>query len=358
MKNLKNSKTSGISLVALIVTITVLIILTAAVIVTFMEGGIIDRAKEAVFKSDIRTYQEILAVKNAEKQIELATGNGEGGLYNATELAEIQEIIPEFKEEYKDLIAISNGEIVLGARSDEPYSTWLAELGIVAGKTGDETVNTPTVHNGIIPEGGIYYVSVEEDTAVGDYSGATKILYAGDSFPETVNTGDVYVYGDYEYRYNMFWYEIWSYGSNSNYWSMHILNPDKTEYGIILEEINGVPMRNMEWAFRYSNIITAPTIPNSVENMYAAFAYCDSLEDGPIIPNSVVFLEWTFRDCISLTGEIEINATNLTYSDCFAGTVQPIVLTGTCPILSEIAATAVDEFGNPSGNVTVKNINN
>ncbi|MBE5821412.1 MAG: hypothetical protein E7311_02350 [Clostridiales bacterium] len=135
MKNLKNSKTSGISLVALIVTIIVLIILTAAVIVTFMEGGIIEKAKEAVFKSDIRTYQEILAVKNAEKQIELATGNGEGGLYNETDYDKIKEIIPEFKEEYKDLIAISNGEIVLGTRSEDPYSIWLADLGIGVAKT-------------------------------------------------------------------------------------------------------------------------------------------------------------------------------------------------------------------------------
>ena len=129
------NKRAGISLVALVVTIIVLIILTAAVIVTFMEGGIIEKAKEAVFKSDIRTYQEILAVKNAENMINLATGNGEGGLYNATELAEIQAIIPEFKEEYKDLIAISNGEIVLGSESKEPYSTWLAELGIGVAKT-------------------------------------------------------------------------------------------------------------------------------------------------------------------------------------------------------------------------------
>ncbi|MBE5821853.1 MAG: hypothetical protein E7311_04615 [Clostridiales bacterium] len=127
---MKNKRTSGISLVALIVTIIVLIILTAAVIVTFMEGGIIERAKEAVFKSDIRTYQEMLAVKNAENMIELATGNGEGELLNATELAEIQAIIPEFKEEYKDLIAISNGEIVLGSREDNPYRDWLIELGI------------------------------------------------------------------------------------------------------------------------------------------------------------------------------------------------------------------------------------
>ena len=52
-------KKQGISLVALVITIIVLIILTGAVIVTFMEGGIVDRAKEATFKSDIRSYQEI-----------------------------------------------------------------------------------------------------------------------------------------------------------------------------------------------------------------------------------------------------------------------------------------------------------
>ena len=75
MKNL--SKKGGISLVALVITIIVLIILTGAVIVTFMEGGIVDRAKESVFKSDIRTYQEILAVKRADEYIEIATGEKE-----------------------------------------------------------------------------------------------------------------------------------------------------------------------------------------------------------------------------------------------------------------------------------------
>ncbi|MBE5821038.1 MAG: hypothetical protein E7311_00425 [Clostridiales bacterium] len=130
---MKNKTTSGISLVALIVTIIVLIILTAAVIVTFMEGGIIDRAKEAVFKSDIRTYQEILAVKRAEEQIKIATGNGGESELNATELVDIKVILPEFKDEYENLISISNGEIVLGSREDNPYRDWLIDLGIEAG---------------------------------------------------------------------------------------------------------------------------------------------------------------------------------------------------------------------------------
>ena len=136
MKNVRNNKTSGISLVALIVTIIVLIILTAAVIVTFMEGGIIDRAKESVFKSDIRTYQEILAVKRAEEQIKLATGNGEEELklIDKTITGEaIKEILPEFKvEEYGELIEVANGEIVAKKELNEEVlqEKWLIDLGI------------------------------------------------------------------------------------------------------------------------------------------------------------------------------------------------------------------------------------
>jgi len=142
MKNLKNSRTSGISLVALIVTIIVLIILTAAVIVTFMEGGIIDRAKESVFKSDIRTYQEILAVKRAEEQIKLATGNGEEEelkLIDKTITGEaIKEILPEFKEEeYGELIEVVDGEVVAKKELNEEVlqEKWLIDLGIGTGET-------------------------------------------------------------------------------------------------------------------------------------------------------------------------------------------------------------------------------
>ncbi|MBE5821780.1 MAG: hypothetical protein E7311_04245 [Clostridiales bacterium] len=160
MKNLKNSKTSGISLVALIVTIIVLIILTAAVIVTFMEGGIIEKAKEAVFKSDIRTYQEILAVKNAENMINLATGNGEGTQLNSTE---VKDIIPEFKEEYAGMIAISNGEIVLGEESKEPYATWLADLGIGVAKTSVVALLEVGDYVDYMPTGETYEFTTEGD---------------------------------------------------------------------------------------------------------------------------------------------------------------------------------------------------
>ena len=70
-------KKKGISLVALVVTIIVLIILTGAVVATFMEGGIITNAKEAVMKSDYTTLVEAYDVKYNTAKIDEVTGTGE-----------------------------------------------------------------------------------------------------------------------------------------------------------------------------------------------------------------------------------------------------------------------------------------
>ncbi|MBE5822154.1 MAG: hypothetical protein E7311_06195 [Clostridiales bacterium] len=333
--------TSGISLVALVVTIIVLIILTAAVIVTFMEGGIIEKAKEAVFKSDIRIYQEILAVKNAEKQIELATGNGEGGLLNADTLEKIQELIPEFKEEYKDLVEIQNGEIVLGSRSEEPYSTWLLDLGI------GEKVILPIIHNGIIPEGGKYYVKVPRNEvvdmygsdveiyALSNYTGAEAEYTAGDEFP-IPQIGDVYVYGDYEYRYNMYYsfdniypqMNSWGERSDLNGWGVRVLDNTKSSYGTILTTINNKNIVSADSIFaNCANLIESPTLPSYVESMAYSYNNCISLEVAPSIPSGVTSMLLTFFSCTSLevAPEIPYGVTNMmqTFCECTALKVAP-----------------------------------
>ena len=50
----------GISLIVLIVTIIVIIILAAAVILTITKNNPIESAKEAVFKEDVRAFQDEL----------------------------------------------------------------------------------------------------------------------------------------------------------------------------------------------------------------------------------------------------------------------------------------------------------
>ena len=95
----------------------------------------------------------------------------------------------------------------------------------------------------------------------------------------------------------------------------------------------------------------APEIPGSVKYMDGTFDGCTGLTTAPEIPNSVTRMYWTFSGCTNLTGEITINA-NLNSSEgwygCFSDTTKPIQLTGTCPILSELAETS------ENGNVTVK----
>jgi len=323
---MKKKNTSGISLVALIVTIIVLIILTAAVIVTFMEDGIIDKAKEAVFKNDIRTYQEILIVKKGKEQIDIAIGNGGESELNAIELEDIQRIIPEFKEEYDGLIEIQNGKIVLGSRDEEPYSTWLAELGI-----GEKAI-LPIVHNGIIPEGGVYYSNIPDNELgeywPGDYSGGTKYV-AGDKFPESISVGDVYIYGGYEYRYGLsFAYDgdLWLLNEGQDGWGVVVYN--SSEYNAVLTTINGKNVVNMDGTFYYSGITEAPVIPETVTSMKGTF-YNSNLTQKPIIPNGVTDISYAFYGCTSLINApiIPNSVTNMkgTFTNCTSLVNAPVI---------------------------------
>ena len=106
-----------------------------------------------------------------------------------------------------------------------------------------------------------------------------------------------------------------------------------------------------------TSLVEVPNIPNGVTDMYGAFTHCTSLKTVPVIPASVDDLTFAFVDCTSLTGTITINA-KLGYESvdgayangcdtCFRGTVQPIVIKGSCNKLQELAASA------NNGNVTV-----
>ena len=172
MKEILNRKgTSGISLVALIVTIIVLIILTAAVIITFMDGGIVDKAKKATFRSDIRNYQDILLEKSSVRKIDRETGTGTEELINAETLAEMKAIIPEFKDEYENLVKIEDGKLVLGTREDQPYRDWLIELGIEAGSSNGGAV-------------ALSENAIANKVAVGDYVNYSALLTGGTSSVE------------------------------------------------------------------------------------------------------------------------------------------------------------------------------
>ena len=60
-------KKKGISLIVLIITVIVIIILAAVVILTMSKNNPVERAKEATFKEDVRTFQDDLALTVAKE---------------------------------------------------------------------------------------------------------------------------------------------------------------------------------------------------------------------------------------------------------------------------------------------------
>ncbi len=88
--------------------------------------------------------------------------------------------------------------------------------------------------------------------------------------------GDIYTHGDYQYTYS----------ASDGGWAVRVKDNTKTEYGAILESINGQPVTSLNSTFWYcTSLKTAPAIPNSVTDMTATFRNCTKLTTAPVIPN-------------------------------------------------------------------------
>ena len=205
-------------------------------------------------------------------------------------------------------------------------------------------------------------------------------------------TGDVYVEGNYEYRFNKFCLTDNSWGNAlgimdvSNGWGVRCIN-NVADPGPILESINGKPVMymystfyectnltsapaipqnviNMGYAFAKTSLTTAPKIPDGVKKMSYTFYYCTALTDlsdlvipssvydmygtfykctslisAPTVPSEVINMAYTFEDCTALTGTVYINTNNITSAakssadgscgDCFRNVdMSKIILAG------------------------------
>ena len=184
----------------------------------------------------------------------------------------------------------------------------------------------------IVPTGGTYYVGVTS-TSTGDYTGATATFTEGQAIPDKVNTGDVYVFGDYEYRYNQYYGTFgWTSDTTQSCWGVRVLDTGKTTYGAILESINGKPVTSLSSTFKgCTSLTTPPSIPSSVTNMQSTFSNCTSLVTAPDMSNanSVTNMSYTFSNCTSLTiaPVIPSSVTNMYYTflDCKNLTTAPVI---------------------------------
>lgn len=112
-------------------------------------------------------------------------------------------------------------------------------------------------------------------------------------------------------------------------------------------------MLSIRGAFlKCSALQNLPDVPSTVTNLNYAFQGCSAAVNVPaVIPVNVHSMENAFRGCFNLNGTIEVNTTKLSnYTGCFYAACAhsgALVLTGSCPLLAELAATNAD------GKVTV-----
>lgn len=175
-----------------------------------------------------------------------------------------------------------------------------------------ELYSKPDVHKDIIPTGGTYYIGVTS-TDIKSTAGYTEKLISGQQFP-TPQTGDVYQYGHYLYRYNcikeqnpdgtFFWKE-----QNINGWALTTINKRNTYYSP-LASINNKKVVSARYSFHKNyQLKTSPVLPDSITDMYGAFSYCHELKTILNIPQKTVDLSYAFSDCYRLTSVSEIPLT-------------------------------------------------
>ena len=131
-------KKKGISLIVLIVTIIVIIILAATVILTITKNNPIESSKEAVFKEDVRAFQDELNMYISNEYTRLqgqrdikitAKGYGKDG-----EKDSVYTYIPDFKKKYEGKLAIKE-DMIAYVGTDEKEKEWLLNSGVYIAKT-------------------------------------------------------------------------------------------------------------------------------------------------------------------------------------------------------------------------------
>lgn len=178
-------------------------------------------------------------------------------------------------------------------------------------KGGGSTIVTPTTEETIekglaLPEGAQYTCS---DGTVYDSGMPVPTSYVP-------KPGDVFAYNGYTYNYVAYT------NPDDEGWNVVTIDKTRISYEKILSSVCGA----------------------DVKFAILTFSGCTNMTKAPTIPSSVVSIVAAFKDCTSLKGWVEINAsipsTGDTYTNAaFSGTEQNIAIYGTCnkEILTAIA---------------------
>ena len=328
--NNKRSKTNhfnqkGITLIALVITIVVLLILAGVSInAIFSENGIINKAKDVQTKTDQATESDLDAINGLNEWINDKTGqttpnepisrNGKipnGATYTKSDGTVLEgNGTNEFPDtpanediyeegDYKYTCKIDGWSVIAKDKTKTTYGKILskiAEMPIVDMRNTfdscDSLTTAPVIPSSVTTMNQTFIWCSSLTTAPAIPSGVTDMF-------ETF------------------------------YWCSSLTTAPAIPEGIT----------NMYMTFSgCSSLTTAPVIPSSVTSMDETFSGCSSLTTAPVIPSSVTSMDSTFLSCKRLTGTIEVNANPTSYTDCFKET-QISEITGSTTLKNELLAT-------------------
>ena len=293
-------KQKGITLVALVITIVILLIL-AGVSINLVLGpnGLITKAQEAALKTDKAALDEKIQMAIVAAQMEnneykeLTAENlgyalikdGTKAIVSENEDGTIHILFLDEKKEYRlnsdgnieDLNIDFDTKYVAPASQDEERNNGVIGIG-TDGKPVDMVLWEYT-----LLDDGTYALNDPESVAP---TGTRTAGYIGNIVDGRIE-GTIPQYIKDKTKDSF----------------IEVTNLESLFYNMSLIEAPKIPntVRNMSRTFQYcSQLIDVSEIPNGVTNMYGTFAQCSSLEESSQIPITVTNMEKTFLDCISL----------------------------------------------------------
>ena len=291
----------GISLIVLIITIILMIILASAVILSLNGGGLIEKARESVFKTRMKTYVEELNFSISNKVLDGTIAGTKSVNIRTTDSdyeEEIRGLIGSIKKEDVGNIEVHDGILVylVDSKDEGRYRSvdYLNSIGIIVkSKTGHcighhewEEAN---------------YLNAKKCSICGLEDENYPKLTATAPHPDQTGTSDIGIGTDGQ-LVNL---DLWTYSTSSTSATVSEYKGEITDgriQGCMPAVIANKPVTDIHTAFlNKSTLVYAPDLPSTVTNMESTFFNCSKITKAPTIPEGVTNMQYTFYGCSGLT---------------------------------------------------------
>ena len=317
--NFKNEK--GITLLALVITIVVLLILSGVTIRALLSGDngtMIDTAGKAKIREQFSNYKEALEKYKLEKTIELEdfdeitfSASKTGIYYDGIEAENsytIKDVIPDIKDEYLDLFTVVKGELLLTSQD-------LTLLDVAKGL--DIKINPYKIEEGTLLSSNANLALMDEDGVLTIPNTVTEI--GEGAFSNVVGLKTVIIPGTCKkigtsaFKYNSTIEKVIIQDGVEiigDYAFQSCPNLREVSFSNTITSIG-------TYAFYSNSLITNMPLPDSLQTIGAyAFSYCKGLTEITIPANVKTMGSYSFYNCTNIV-TVTINSTKLTKLDSY-----------------------------------------